>query len=105
MGQHDSPRAATWWRRSRLKQELDGEIVVPPATSLGRTLIEHDLVDALRVVVFPVVLGAGDALLRRDQPRKPLRLVAQQRIGEGLVLLTYEFLVVDRGEQSAVTRG
>ena len=36
---------------------------------------------------------------------KPLRLVAQQRIGEGLVLLTYEFLVVDRGEQSAVTLG
>ena len=45
---------------SKLKQELDGEIVVPASYQLGRTLIEHDLVDELRLVVFPVVLGAGE---------------------------------------------
>ena len=47
---------------SKLKQELDGEIVIPASYQLGRTLIEHDLVDELRVVVFPVVLGAGERL-------------------------------------------
>ena len=45
---------------SKLKQELDGEIVVYASYQLGRTLIEHDLVDELRLVVFPVVLGAGE---------------------------------------------
>ena len=47
---------------TRLKQELDGEIVVYASYQLGRTLIEHDLVDELRLVVFPVVLGAGERL-------------------------------------------
>jgi dihydrofolate reductase len=89
----------------RLKHELDGELVVPASHRLGRLLIEHDLVDALRVVVFPVVLGTGTRFFDETTRGKPLRLVAQQRIGEGLVLLTYEFLVVDRGEQSAVTLG
>lgn len=54
---------------SKLKQELDGEIVVPASYRLGRTLIEHDLVDELRLVVFPVVLGGRRASLRRDQRR------------------------------------
>ncbi len=47
---------------SKLKRELDGEIVVYASYQLGRTLIEHDLVDELRLVVFPVVLGAGERL-------------------------------------------
>ena len=45
---------------SKLKEGLDGEIVVPASYQLGRTLIEHDLVDELRLVVFPVLLGAGE---------------------------------------------
>src|ERR671924_2351659 len=44
---------------SKLKQELEGEIVIPGSFQLLRTLIEHDLVDELRMKIFPVVLGAG----------------------------------------------
>ena len=50
---------------SKLKQELNGEIVVPASFQLLRTLIEHDLVDELRLKVFPVVLGDGERLLDR----------------------------------------
>ena len=56
---------------SKLKQELDGEIVVPASYQLGRTLIEHDLVDELRMVVFPVVLGAGERLFGETSERSP----------------------------------
>jgi dihydrofolate reductase len=47
---------------SKLKQKLNGDIVVYASYQLGRTLIEHDLVDELRLFVFPVVLGAGERL-------------------------------------------
>src|SRR3989440_787677 len=77
---------------SKLKQELDGEIVVPASYQLGRTLIGHDLVDELRLVVFPVVLGAGERFFGETTDRKPMRLVGTRTIGESLVLLTYEFL-------------
>jgi dihydrofolate reductase len=77
---------------SKLKQELAGEIVVPASYQLGRTLIEHDLVDELRLVVFPVVLGAGDRLFAETSDKKPMRLVDTKTIGDGLVLLTYEFV-------------
>jgi dihydrofolate reductase len=77
---------------SKLKQELDGEIVVPASYQLGRTLIKHDLVDELRLVVFPVVLGAGERLFDETSDKKPLRLVATKTIGDGLVYLTYEFV-------------
>jgi dihydrofolate reductase len=77
---------------SKLKQELDGEIVVPASYQLGRTLIEHDLVDELRLVVFPVVLGAGERLFGETSDKKPMRLVDTKAIGDDLVLLTYEFL-------------
>ena len=75
---------------SKLKQELDGEIVVPASYQLGRTLIEHDLVDELRLVVFPVVLGAGERLFTGISDKKPMRLVATKTIGDGLAFLTYQ---------------
>jgi dihydrofolate reductase len=77
---------------SKLKQELDGEIVVYASYQLGRTLIDHDLVDELRLVVFPVVLGAGERLFGETGDQKPMRLVDTKTIGEGLVFLTYEFV-------------
>jgi len=77
---------------SKLKQDLDGEIVVPASYQLGRTLIEHDLVDELRLVVFPVVLGAGERLFGETGETKRMRLVSSQTIGDGLTYLTYEFL-------------
>jgi len=77
---------------AQLKQEVDGEIVVPASYQLGRTLIEHDLVDELRLVVFPVVLGAGERLFGETGAKKPMRLVESRAIGAGLVHLTYEFV-------------
>ena len=75
---------------SKLKQKLDGEIVVPASYQLGRTLMENDLVDEVRLVVFPVVLGSGERFFGKTSDKKPMRLVNTQTIGEGLVFLTYE---------------
>jgi dihydrofolate reductase len=77
---------------SKLKQELAGDIVVYASYQLGRTLIEHDLVDELRLVVFPVVLGAGERLFGETSDKKPMRLVDTKIIGDGLAFLTYEFV-------------
>src|SRR3954464_11356685 len=77
---------------SKLKQELDGEIVVPASYQLGRTLIEHGLVDELRLVVFPVVLGAGGGLFGETSAKLPMRLVGSRTIGDGLAFLTYQFV-------------
>jgi dihydrofolate reductase len=74
---------------SKLKQAIDGEILVYASYQLGRTLIEHDLVDELRLVVFPVVLGAGERLFGETTGRKPIRLVDSRTIGDGLAGLTY----------------
>jgi dihydrofolate reductase len=74
---------------SNLKQQIDGEIVVPASYQLGRTLMEHDLVDELRLVVFPVLLGAGERLFGETSDKKPMRLLDARTIGEGLAYLTY----------------
>jgi dihydrofolate reductase len=77
---------------STLKQELDGEILVYASYQLVRTLLEHDLLDELRLVVFPVVLGAGERLFGDTSNKKPLRLVDTKTLGEGLAFLTYEIV-------------
>jgi dihydrofolate reductase len=75
---------------SKLKQALAGDIVVYASTALVHTLMEHDLVDELRLTVFPVVLGAGERLFGETSDNKPLRLVKTQTVGDSLAYLTYE---------------
>ena len=75
---------------SKLKQELRGETVVAGSFQLLRTLIEHDLVDELRLKIFPVLLGAGERLFGETADVKPLRLVDTQTLENGVVFLTYE---------------
>jgi dihydrofolate reductase len=75
---------------SKLKQVLEGEILVAASGQLVRTLMEHDLVDELRLMVYPVVLGAGERLFGETSDKKPMRLVDTKTIGDGLALLTYE---------------
>jgi dihydrofolate reductase len=77
---------------SKLKQELDGDIVIYASYQLGRTLLEHDLVDELRLFVFPVVLGAGERLFGETSDKKPMRLVDTRTIGDGLVFVAYELV-------------
>jgi dihydrofolate reductase len=74
---------------SKLRQELDGEIVVYGSIKLVRTLIEHDLVDELRLTIYPVVLGAGERLFGATSDKKPMRLVGTQT-GDDVAFLTYE---------------
>jgi dihydrofolate reductase len=75
---------------SKLKQQMQGEIVVYASRPLVHTLIEHDLVDELRLTVFPVVLGAGKRLFGETSDKRPLRLIDAKTIGSGLAHLTYE---------------
>jgi len=75
---------------SKLKQELNGEIVVPASFQLLHTLIEHDLVDELRLMIIPVVLGAGERLFGETTEMKPMRLIDTQTIDNGVAFLTYE---------------
>jgi dihydrofolate reductase len=73
-----------------LKQQISGEILIYASYQLTHTLLEHDLVDEFRLVVFPVVLGAGQRLFAETSDKKPLRLVNVSTIGDGLAFLTYE---------------
>ncbi len=77
---------------SKLKQELDGEILVYASYQLVRALMEHDLVDELRLMVFPVVLGAGERLFGKTSDKKPLHLLDTRTVGDGLAFLTYELV-------------
>jgi len=76
---------------ARLKQELSGEILIYASYELGRTLVEHDLVDELRLMIFPVVLGAGRRLFGETSDSKPMRLVEARTVGDNLAFLTYQF--------------
>ena len=75
---------------SKLKREIHGEILVYASYQLVRTLIEHDLVDELRLVIFPVVLGAGERLFGATSDKRALRLMGVTIIGDGLAFVTYE---------------
>lgn len=75
---------------SKLKQQLAGDIVVPASFQLVRTLIEHDLADELRLMIYPVVLGAGERLFGETSVKKPLRLISTRTVGNDLAYLTYQ---------------
>jgi dihydrofolate reductase len=75
---------------SKLKQKLDGEIVVYASRQLVHTLMEHDLVDEVRLMIYPVVLGTGKRLFGETSDKKPMRLVNAETVGDSLAFLTYE---------------
>src|SRR5256714_4325288 len=77
---------------AKLKQELDGEIVVYASRQLVPTLMEHDLADELRLMVYPVVLGAGERLFGETSDKKSMRLLDTRTVGDGLAYLTYELV-------------
>jgi dihydrofolate reductase len=75
---------------SRLRQELDGDIVVHGSAQLVRALVDQGLVDQLRLMVFPVVLGAGKRLFGETSDKKGLRLADSKVVGDGVAILIYE---------------
>ena len=74
----------------RLRQRLGGNIVVHGSAQLVQMLIAHDLVDELRLMIFPVVLGTGKRLFGDMSGKKPLRLVNSKTVGDGIAILIYE---------------
>ncbi len=75
---------------AKLRQEQDGDIVVHGSAKLVQTLVEHDLVDEFRLMVFPVVLGSGKRLFGETSDKKPLRLVDSKVVGDGVAIFIYE---------------
>src|SRR5207249_5953324 len=73
----------------KLKQDVDGVILVAGSAQLVQGLIEHDLVDELRLMVYPVVLGTGKRLFGETSDKKTLRLADSKVVGDGVIILTY----------------
>jgi dihydrofolate reductase len=74
----------------RVKEETDGDLVVHGSAQLAQALIERDLVDELRLMVFPVVLGSGKALFGTTSDKRVYKLLDSKAVGDGVVILTYE---------------
>jgi len=75
---------------SKLKLQVAGEILVYASYQLGHALLEHDLVDEVRFVVFPVVVGDGERLFGQAGDEKPMRLTEARALGENLAFLSYQ---------------
>jgi dihydrofolate reductase len=75
---------------SKLRHELNGDIVIPASFRIARTLIEHDLVDEMRLKVFPVVLGAGERLFGETSGKRSMCLVDARTLDGDTTYLTYE---------------
>jgi dihydrofolate reductase len=75
---------------SKLKQRVEGDIVVVASFQLLQTLLKHDLVDELRLMIYPVVLGTGKRLFAETNDKKPMHLIDVQALDGDLAYLTYE---------------
>jgi len=75
---------------SELRQKHDGDIVVHGSVQLVQALLERDLVDEVRLMVFPVVLGSGKRLFGETSDKKPLRLTESKTVGDGVSILVFE---------------
>jgi dihydrofolate reductase len=75
---------------TKLKQEYDGDVVVHGSAQLVQALLEQDLVDELRLMVYPIVLGSGKRIFGELNDKKPLRLIDSKIVGDGVAILTYE---------------
>jgi dihydrofolate reductase len=75
---------------AKLKHAHDGDVVVHGSAQLAQALLEQDLVDELRLMVFPVVLGTGKRFFGETSDKKRLRLVDTKMVGDGVAILTYE---------------
>ena len=73
-----------------VKQKHDGDIMVHGSAQLAQTLLEQDLVDELRLMVFPVVLGSGKRLFGETSDKKPFQLVDSKTVGDGVSILIYQ---------------
>jgi dihydrofolate reductase len=75
---------------ARVKEQHDGDVVVHGSMQLVEALLENDLVDELRLMVYPVVLGSGKRLFGATSDKKPLKLRDSQVVGDGVAILVYE---------------
>jgi dihydrofolate reductase len=75
---------------AKLKGEVDGVILVAGSATLVQGLVEHDLIDELRLMVFPLALGSGKRLFGETEDKKPMKLVDSKTVGDGVTILTYE---------------
>jgi dihydrofolate reductase len=75
---------------ARIKEEVEGDVVVHGSAQLAAALIEADLVDELRLMVFPVVLGTGKRLFGETSDSRKLKLTRSDAVGDGVLLLAYE---------------
>jgi dihydrofolate reductase len=73
----------------KLKAQYTGDIVVHGSPQLAQTLIEHELVDELRLMVYPVIVGAGKRLFAETSGTKRLELVETKTVGDGVHILVY----------------
>jgi len=75
---------------AKLRASTQGNIMVHGSAQLVQALIEQDLVDELRLMVFPVLLGSGKRLFAETSDKKPMRLSSAKPVGDGITILTYE---------------